>query len=170
MKIFLKCVIFFICTTLLIACANQRAVLWHGINATPSMIVTQREIEGGLISPKAIVPVYVATSRRAQDNYSQPYGAERSNRVYYNRVDVGIPQQHMKGIVEKNAYKPSLDKYFTAVALQQYDNKERFKQQLNLALAKKPKGKKKFFFLFMVIIIILRMAHSAQLNFLMIIL
>ncbi|ENN91687.1 alpha/beta hydrolase [Bartonella schoenbuchensis] len=145
MKIFLKCIIFFICTTLLIACANQRAVLWHGINATPSMIATQREVEGGLISPKAIVPVYVATSRRVQDNYSQPYGAERSNRMYYNRVDVGIPQQHMKGIVEKNAYKPSLDKYFTAVALQQYDNKERFKRQLNLVLAKKPKGKKEIF-------------------------
>ncbi|AQX23899.1 hypothetical protein Bho114_005670 [Bartonella sp. 114] len=164
----LRHLVLFICAILLVACGSSRAVLWHGIHATPSMVATQRKVEGQIL-PKAIIPVYVATSRMMQDNYSQPYGAERSNTVHYNRVDVGIPQQHVKGMVETNAYKPSHDKYFAAVALQKYDNKEQFKQQLNVALAKKAKGKKKFSFLSMVTITILRMAHSVLLNLLTII-
>ncbi|EYS92083.1 hypothetical protein X471_00371 [Bartonella bacilliformis str. Heidi Mejia] len=79
---FLKYSVFFICIALLAACGNKRAVLWHGINATPSMIAVQREVKGGPVLPKAIVPVYVATSRKMQNNYSQPYGSERSNQVY----------------------------------------------------------------------------------------
>ncbi|GAA5099248.1 alpha/beta hydrolase [Bartonella acomydis] len=109
------------------------------------MVAVQREVEEKPILPKAIVPVYVATSRMMQNNYAQPYGAERSNKVHYNRVDVGIPQQHVKGMVETNAYRPSHDKYFSAVALQKYKNKEQFKQQLNNDLAKKPKGKREIF-------------------------
>ncbi|UNE55532.1 alpha/beta hydrolase [Bartonella machadoae] len=143
--VFLKCLIFFICLSFLTACSASRAVLWHGVHATPSMIAVQREVENRPVLPKTVVPVYVATSRMMQNNYSQPYGAERSNKVHYNRVDVGIPQQHVKGLVEINAYKPTHDKYFAAVALQKYDNKEQFKQQLNTALAKKPKGKREIF-------------------------
>ncbi|WP_336279208.1 alpha/beta hydrolase [Bartonella sp. CB175] len=143
--IFLKYLTFFICFILLTACTRSRAVLWHGVHATPSMVAVQREVEGPPIPPKAVVPVYVATSRRMQNNYSQPYGAERSSKVHYNRVDVGIPQQHVKGVVETNAYKPTNDKYFAAVALQKYDNKEQFKEQLNAALAKKPKGRREIF-------------------------
>ncbi|EJF81252.1 Alpha/beta hydrolase of uncharacterised function (DUF900) [Candidatus Bartonella washoeensis] len=143
--VFLNYVILFICVSLLTACSQSRAVLWHGVHATPSMIAVQKEVEGRLIPPKAIVPVYVATSRMMQKNYSQPYGAERSNKVHYNRVDIGIPQQHVKGVVETNAYSPTHDKYFAAVALQKYDNKEQFKQQLNADLEKKPKGKREIF-------------------------
>ncbi|WP_183228189.1 alpha/beta fold hydrolase [Bartonella callosciuri] len=143
--IFLKHLAFFIYISLLTACSTSRAVLWHGVNATASMITVQREVEGKLILPKAIIPVYVATSRMMQNNYSQPYGSERSNTVHYNRIDIGIPQKHVKGLVEINAYKPTHDKYFAAVALQKYDNKEQFKQQLNAALAKKPKGKREIF-------------------------
>ncbi|EYS92082.1 hypothetical protein X471_00369 [Bartonella bacilliformis str. Heidi Mejia] len=142
---FLKYSVFFICIALLAACGNKRAVLWHGINATPSMIAVQREVKGGPVLPKAIVPVYVATSRKMQNNYSQPYGSERSNQVYYNRVDVGIPQQHVKGKVETNTYKPTHDKYFAAAALQKYIDKKHFKQKLNAELAKKKKGKREIF-------------------------
>lgn len=106
--------------------------------------------------------MYVATSRMMQNNYAQPYGSERSNKVHYNRIDVGIPQQHVKGLVEINAYKPTHDKYFAAVSLQKYDNKEQFKQQLNAALAKKAKRKREIFLLSMDIIIILQMAHFVQ--------
>lgn len=109
------------------------------------MIEVQREVENKSVFPRAVVPVYVATSRMAQNSYSQPYGAERSNKLHYNRVDVGIPQKHVKGAVETNAYKPTYDKYFAAVALQQYKDREQFKQQLNAALAKRPKGKKEIF-------------------------
>ncbi|WP_208435781.1 alpha/beta hydrolase [Bartonella phoceensis] len=143
--IFLKYLAFFICISLLTACSQSRAVLWHGVHATPSMILVQKKLEDKQILPKAIVPVYVATSRMMQKSYSQPYGAERSSKVHYNRVDVGIPQQHVKGVVEINAYKPTHDKYFAAVALQKYDNREQFKQQLNAALAKKTKGKREIF-------------------------
>lgn len=143
--VFLKCLTFFVCILLLTACSKSRAVLWHGVHATPSMVAVQNEVERKPIPPKAIVPVYVATSRMMQNNYSQPYGAERSNKVHYNRVDVGIPQKHVKGVVEINAYKPTHDKYFAAVALQKYDNKEQFKQQLNAALEKHPKGKREIF-------------------------
>ncbi|ETS11554.1 alpha/beta hydrolase [Bartonella quintana] len=143
--VFLKYLTLFICFSLLTACSTSRAVLWHGIHATPSMIAVQKEVEGRPIPPKAIVPVYVATSRMIQNNYSQPYGIERSNKVYYNRVDIGIPQQHVKGFVEINTYNPTHDKYFAAVALQKYDNREQFKQQLNAALEKKSKGKREIF-------------------------
>ncbi|WP_455466789.1 alpha/beta hydrolase [Bartonella sp. B39] len=143
--VFLNYFTFFICVFLLTACSKSRAVLWHGVHATPSMVAVQKEVEDKPILPKTVVPVYVATSRMMQNNYSQPYGAERSNKVHYNRVDVGIPQQHLKGVVEINAYKPTHDKYFAAVALQKYDNKEQFKQQLNAALAEKEKGKREIF-------------------------
>ncbi|EJF80883.1 alpha/beta hydrolase [Bartonella doshiae] len=141
----LKYLTLFICFSLLSACSKTRAVLWHGIHATPSMLAVQREVAGEPIPPKAIIPVYVATSRMMQNNYSQPYGVERSNKVHYNRVDVGIPQQHVKGMVETNAYKPTHDKYFAAVALQKYENKEQFKRKLNNDLAEKPKGKREIF-------------------------
>nr|WP_246588278.1 alpha/beta hydrolase [Bartonella raoultii] len=141
----MKCLTFFVCILLLTACSQSRAVLWHGIHATPSMVAVQKKVEKNPILPKAIVPVYVATSRMMQNNYSQPYGAERSNKVHYNRVDVGIPQRHVKGVVEINAYKPTHDKYFAAVALQKYDSKEQFKQQLNAALEKHPKGNREIF-------------------------
>ncbi|WP_455482471.1 alpha/beta hydrolase [Bartonella sp. B35(2025)] len=142
---FLRYGILFIYIVLLTACSKSRAVLWHGVHATPSMIAVQRETERIPILPKAIVPVYVATSRMMQNSYSQPYGAERSNKVHYNRVDIGIPQKHVKGFVETNAYKPTHDKYFAAVTLQKYDNGKQFKQQLNTALASKPKGKREIF-------------------------
>ncbi|WP_455478331.1 alpha/beta hydrolase [Bartonella sp. B10] len=142
---FLRYLTLFICFVLLTACSRSRAVLWHGVHATPSMIAAQREVEEKTILPKAIVPVYVATCRMMQDNYSQPYGSERSNKVHYNRIDIGIPQQHVKGSVETNAYKPTHDKYFAAVMLKKYDNREQFKKQLNIALANKPKGKKEIF-------------------------
>ncbi|MCZ2328307.1 alpha/beta hydrolase [Bartonella sp. F02] len=143
--IFLRYSALFICLITLVACSRSRAVLWHGIHATPSMIAARQEVEKNPVLPKAIIPVYVATSRMMQNSYSQPYGSGRSNKVHYNRVDVGIPQQHVKGVVETNAYKPTHDKYFAAVALQKYDDREQFKQQLNIALAKKPKGKREIF-------------------------
>lgn len=138
---FLKCSVFLVCITLLEACSNPSSVLWHGIHATPSMVAAQKQVYGE-IPPKAIIPIYVATNRKMQDSYSQPYGSARSNTMHYNRIDIGIPQQHEKGRIEKNSYTPTHDKYFAAVALQKYDNKEEFKQQLNIALAKQPKNKK----------------------------
>ncbi|WP_455477505.1 alpha/beta hydrolase [Bartonella sp. B41] len=143
--IFLRYFMLFVCIFLLTACSKSRAVLWHGIHATPSMIAVQREVEGTPIPPKAIVPVYVATSRMMQNNYSQPYGAERSNKVNYNRVDIGIPQNHVNGCIETNAYKPNYEKHFAAVALRKYDSKEEFKQKLNAALAEKKNGRKEIF-------------------------
>ncbi len=43
--VFSKYLAFFICISLLTACSKSRAVLWHGIHATPSMIAVQREVE-----------------------------------------------------------------------------------------------------------------------------
>ncbi|ALE03840.1 Mll0159-like protein [Bartonella ancashensis] len=136
---------FFACVVLFSACYRTRAVLWHGIHSTPSMLSVQEEIENNKVFPKAIVPVYVATSRMMQDSYSQPYGEKRSKKVYYNRVDVGIPQKHVKGMVETNAYRPTHDKYFAAVSLQKYNNREEFKKQLNAVLAKQNDKNKEIF-------------------------
>ncbi|WP_442894948.1 alpha/beta hydrolase [Bartonella sp. CB178] len=143
--VFFRFLILSVCVVALEACGVPRAVLWRGVHATPSMIAVQREVEGEPVPPKSIVPVYVATSRMMQDDYSQPYGARRSNEVHYNRVDVGIPQQHRRGFVETNSYKPTHDKYFAAVALKKYDNKEQFKKELNAVLAAKQKGKREIF-------------------------
>ena len=52
----------------LVACGGSRAVLWHGKNATPDMVAARN---AAIVKPgkaKAIVPVYVATSREAQNN------------------------------------------------------------------------------------------------------
>ncbi|EJF88868.1 alpha/beta hydrolase [Bartonella tamiae] len=127
------------------ACGGPRAVLWHGKNATPSMTAAREAAIDKPSLPKAIIPVYVATSRKEQDNYSMPYGSMRSPKVNYNRVDVGIPQEHEKGLVETNGYRPDFKKYFAAVSLQKYDGASSFKQQLNVALDKKPRGKREIF-------------------------
>lgn len=129
----------------LVACGGSRAVLWHGKNATPDMVAARN---AAIVKPgkaKAIVPVYVATSREAQNNYSEPFGVKRSKTLNYARVDVGIPQEHQKGMVETNGYKPDLQKYFSAVSVVKYNGREMFKKQLNAALDKKPKGKREIF-------------------------
>lgn len=140
-----KTFILLVCFVALASCGGPRAVLWHGKNATPSMIAARDAAIDKPALPKAVVPVYVATSRQAQDDYSQPYGSKRSKDLNYSRVDVGIPQEHEKGLVETNGYKPDLKKYFSAVALQKYDDRSAFKKQLNAALDKKPKGKREIF-------------------------
>lgn len=134
-----------ICLFFLAGCAGSRAVLWHGKNATPATVAAENAaiIKPGL--PKAVVPVYVATSRQAQNNYAEPFGIKRSKKLNYVRVDVGIPQEHKKGQVETNGYKPDLEKYFAAVNMDKYNGRDEFKKQLNLALDKKPKGKREIF-------------------------
>lgn len=127
------------------ACGGPRAILWDGkhaplnvINADKVSIITQT-------SPKAVVPVYVATSRQKQNDFSQPFGIKRSAKLNFARVDVGIPQDHKKGLVETNANMPDFQKYFSAVALQRYNDASSFRKQLNTALDHKKKGKREIF-------------------------
>ena len=136
---------FCVCLIFLTNCGGPRAVLWHGKNATPATVAAQNAAINKPGQPKAVVPVYVATSRQAQNDYSEPFGTKRSKNLNYARVDVGIPQEHKKGLVETNGYKPDLKKYFSAVNMVKYNGREEFKKELNKALDQKPKGKREIF-------------------------
>jgi len=134
-----------VCVLFLASCGGSRAVLWHGKNATPATVGARNAAIEKPGKPKAVIPVYVATSRQAQNDYSEPFGTKRSTTLNYARVDVGIPQQHKKGLVETNGYRPDLKKYFSAVNMVRYSGRDEFKKQLNKALDQKPKGKREIF-------------------------
>ncbi len=122
-------------SVILSGCTGARAVLWHGPNSSPASVAAGNAAIAKPAQPEAIVPVYVATSRQRDDNnFSLPYNEKRSPKLNFSRVDVGIPEAHVKGAVEKTGYKPDPAKHFAAVSFQPYDNSQVFVQQLNKAL------------------------------------
>jgi len=132
---------------LLTACGRERAVLRYGINATPSSIAAAKALYTRPPKLKAVVPVYIATSRALQNNPAQPFGSRRSLQLHFAHADIGIPPTHRKGMVEKNGEKPNPEKQFTAVSFSLYNSRQIFKNALNTALAHHP-GKKKEILLF----------------------
>lgn len=140
-----KFVSIFVVAISLVACGGSRAVLWHGKNATPLTVAARDAAIDKPAKAKAVVPVYIATSRQPQKDFAEPFGIKRSKTLNYARVDVGIPQEHKKGMVETNAYKPDLRKYFSAISVENFKGRDAFKKQLNDALASKPKNKREIF-------------------------
>lgn len=115
-------------------CAGPRAVLWLGPNSDAASVAATAAAVQKPAEPEAIVPVYVATSRKRSDNLSLPYNEKRSKELNYSRVDVGIPKTHVKGVVEKTGFKPDPAKHFAAVSFQTFPNSHVFVKQLNKAL------------------------------------
>ncbi|MGI2036101.1 alpha/beta hydrolase [Rhizobium panacihumi] len=122
---------------LLNSCVSQRSVLWHGPNATVSSVAAAKA--AGVVSaePKAIVPIFVATSRKESGKLSNPYGEGRSSTVSFSRIDVGIPIFHNPGLVEKTRYKPDSAKHFVARQMVKFSGQRQFKDELDAALATK---------------------------------
>lgn len=122
---------------ILSGCGAPRAVLWHGQNSNPASIAAAQAAVIKPTEPEYVVPILVATSRKRSDNFSMPYGSERSKQLNFSRVNVGIPAAHVKGQVEVNGYKPDPAKHFAAVSFQPFDDSSQFINEVNAALAKR---------------------------------
>lgn len=115
-------------------CTGPRAVLWHGQNSSPASVAAAEAAIVKPARPEYIVPVYVATSRQRSDNFSLPFNSNRSDKLTFAEVDVGIPKAHVKGMVEKNGYKPNPAEHFAAVSMEIFPDAKDFVKQINHAL------------------------------------
>lgn len=95
--------------------------------------------------PKAVIPVFVATSRERSDNLSLPYSAKRSPKLNFSRIDIGIPPTHKNGQVEKSSTKPNPARNFAATTFQPYDTGAVFVDRINAELAKRPANQRELF-------------------------
>ena len=119
----------------LVGCGGPRAVL-----GLPTASSAGAE-------PLAIVPIYVATTRARSDNLSLPYSAERSMMLNFAKLDIGIPQNHVAGRVEKSGRIPDPTRHFSARTYQPIATRQDFVRQLNVALAQKaPENREIFIF------------------------
>lgn len=97
--------------------------------------------------PAAIVPIYVATSRARSENLSQLYSAERSQTLNFAKFDIGIPENHVPGMVEKTDGTPDPTRHFTARSYQQIGGRQQFIAQLDAALMRRaPEDREIFIF------------------------
>ncbi len=119
----------------LVGCGGPRAVLGLPVASSSGA------------EPRAIVPIYVATNRARSNNLSLPYSAERSKTLNFAELDIGIPQNHIAGRVEKSGRVPDPNRHFAARAYQPIAKREDFIRQLNAALAQRaPENREIFIF------------------------
>lgn len=123
----------------LVGCGGPRAVL--GLpTASPAS-------SASAAGPRATVPIYVATTRARSDNLSLPYTAERSTTLNFAKLDIGIPQNHVPGRVEKSGRVPDPSRHFSARTYQPIAQRQEFIRQLNAALAQRaPEDREIFIF------------------------
>ncbi|WP_378946203.1 alpha/beta hydrolase [Mesorhizobium sp. ANAO-SY3R2] len=93
----------------------------------------------------AVVPIYVATMRARSDNLSLPFSAERSPHLNFAKFEIGIPKTHVVGKVESTGRTPDPARNFVAVSFQPIDTKQKFIDDLNAALAKRPPDEQEIF-------------------------
>lgn len=132
--------------TLALAGCGGRAVL--GLNEA-GVVKANAAIPAPVLNdktgPKAVVPVFVATSRERSDDLSLPYSAKRSPTLNFSRIDIGIPPTHKNGQVEKSTTKPNPARNFAATTFQPYDNGQIFVDRINAELAKRPANQRELF-------------------------
>ncbi|MDM9622090.1 hypothetical protein A6U87_22635 [Rhizobium sp. AC44/96] len=123
----------------LVGCGGPRAVLGLPTASPASSASTA--------GPRATVPIYVATTRARSDNLSLPYSAERSKILNFAKLDIGIPQNHVPGRVEKSGRVPDPSRHFSARTYQPIAQRQEFIRQLNAALAQRaPEDREIFIF------------------------
>jgi esterase/lipase superfamily enzyme len=136
----------FVLVMLVLAGCGGRAVL--GLDAR-NVIKASAAVPAPVINdktgPKAVVPIFVATSRQRSDDLSLPYSSKRSPTLNFARVDIGIPPNHKNGEVEKSSSKPNPARHFAATTFQPYDNGPIFIDRINAELAKRPADKREIF-------------------------
>ncbi|NRP18290.1 hypothetical protein LPJGGPFB_01521 [Ensifer adhaerens] len=119
----------------LAGCGGPRAVLGLPVDASSGA------------KPQAIVPIFVATTRAPSGNLSLPFSAERSKTLNFAKLDIGIPQNHVPGNVEKSGRVPDPKRHFSARTFQPIDQRQEFVRQLNAALARRaPEDREIFIF------------------------
>ncbi|WP_159948862.1 alpha/beta fold hydrolase [Rhizobium sp. 18065] len=97
--------------------------------------------------PKTTETIYLATTRARSDNPGLPYSAGRSMTLNFARFEIGIPENHIPGNVEKTGRTPDPSRHFTAREYQPIDQRKQFIAQLNAALATRaPQDREIFIF------------------------
>ncbi len=136
----------FLLFVLLLAGCGGRAVLGldaHDVlqasAAVPAPVINDKT------GPKAVIPIFVATSRARSNNLALPYSSERSPTLNFARVDVGIPPNHKNGEVEKASVKPDPARNFVATSFQPYPSGQVFIDRINAELARRPEDKREIF-------------------------
>ncbi len=109
----------------LVGCGGPRAVLGLPVASSSGA------------EPRAIVPIYVATTRARSDNLSLPYSAERSKTLNFAKLDIGIPRNHVPGRVETSGRLPDPGRHFSARTYQPIAERQEFIRRLNTALAQR---------------------------------
>ncbi|CAH0342747.1 alpha/beta fold hydrolase [Rhizobium sp. CECT 9324] len=117
----------------LTGCGGPRAVL--GLDAPAGLGASSTET------------IYLATTRARSDDVRLPYSAGRSMALNFARFEIGIPENHVAGQVEKTGRTPDPARHFTARAYQPIDGRKQFISQLNAALATRaPEDREIFIF------------------------
>ncbi|WP_208248362.1 alpha/beta fold hydrolase [Rhizobium sp. T1470] len=109
----------------LVGCGGPRAVLGLPVASSSGA------------EPRAIVPIYVATTRARSDNLSLPYSAERSKTLNFAKLDIGVPRNHVPGRVETSGRLPDPSRHFSARTYQPIAERQEFIRRLNTALAQR---------------------------------
>ncbi|WP_269933269.1 alpha/beta hydrolase [Aminobacter sp. HY435] len=92
-----------------------------------------------------IVQIFVSTMRARSDDLSLPYSAARAKSLNFAIFDIGIPKNHVIGRVEKSSRRPDPARHFVAVTYQPVDTKQKFIDDLNAALARRPASEQEIF-------------------------
>ena len=88
-------------------------------------------------APSAVETIYVATTRNRSDNPSLPYSAGRSMALNFAQFDIGIPKNHVPGMVETSGRTPDPARHFAAQAYRPIEERRQFIAQLDAALAQR---------------------------------
>jgi esterase/lipase superfamily enzyme len=88
-------------------------------------------------APKSTESIYVTTTRNRSDNPSLPYSAGRSMALNFAQFDIGIPKNHVSGMVETSGRTPDPARHFAAQAYRPIEGRRQFIAQLNAALAQR---------------------------------
>jgi esterase/lipase superfamily enzyme len=131
---------------LMLAGCGGRAVLGlDARNVIKASAAVPAPVTNEQTGPKAVLPIFVATSRQRSDDLSLPYSSKRSPTLNFARFDIGIPPKHKNGEVEKSSNKPNPAHDFAATTFQPYNNGQTFIDRINAELAKRPADKREIF-------------------------
>lgn len=88
-------------------------------------------------TPRSIESIYVATTRNRSDNPSLPYSPGRSMALNFAQFDIGIPRNHVSGMVETSGRTPDPARHFAAQSYRAIEGKRQFIAELDAALAQR---------------------------------
>lgn len=125
---------FVMMVTALVGCGGPRAV-------------TGLPADGTGPGSKAVVPIFLATSRERSDDPAKPYSAGRSQELNFAAFDIGIPAGHLPGRVETSGRAPDPERHFTALSYAPIADRRAFVAALDAALEqRRPESREIFIF------------------------